>query len=287
MIRRLAHWIGIAVAAAAALGIVAYGVVYALSEHILGRIYKVPTVAVPIPTEPADIIEGHRLALVHGCFNDCHGSRGEGRVMFDQPAIARIVAPNLTSAVRSYSDVQLVAIIRRGVRPGGRSVLAMPSEAFVTLTDAELGRILAYMKSLPVIEGPGPSVSLGPVGRIGVVAGKLRTAAQLITEDVAPTEATNEEATRGRYLAQTTCAPCHGSDLRGASNPEFTSPSLEVVAAYSPEAFTELLRKGMALGGRELPVMSPRARQNLSYLTDAEITALYDYLHALPAVAQH
>ena len=26
--------------------------------------------------------------------------------------------------------------------------------------------------------------------------------------------------------------------------------------------------------------MGPRARENLSYLTDAEITALYGYLHA-------
>jgi len=189
--------------------------------------------------------------------------------------------------VRNYSDAQLAAIIRQGVRPTGRSVLAMPCEAFVALTDADLGRIIAYMKSLPVTEGPGPSVSLGPVGRIGLVAGKLKTAAQLIAEDVTPTEATNEEAARGRYLARTTCASCHGSDLRGASNPEFTSPSLQVVAAYSPQAFTELLRTGKALGGRELPVMSPRARQNLSYLTDAEITALYDYLHALPGGAQH
>ena len=53
-----------------------------------------------------------------------------------------------------------------------------------------------------------------------------------------------------------------------------------VVAAYSPAAFTELLRTGVALGGRTLRVMGPRARENLSYLTDAEITAMYGYLHA-------
>ena len=118
--------------------------------------------------------------------------------MFDQPMIARIVAPNLTSAVRRYMDVQLAAIIRQGVRPGGRSVLVMPSEAFVTLTDADLGRILAFMRSLPAVEGPGPSVSLGPVGRIGVAIGKFKTAAQLIAEAVPPPEATSEEAAFGR-----------------------------------------------------------------------------------------
>ena len=70
--------------------------------------------------------------------------------------------------------------------------------------------------------------------------------------------------------------------MRGASNPDFTSLSLQVVAAYSQDAFNELLRTGVALGGRTLPVMGPRARENLSHLTDAEIPALYSYLHALP-----
>ena len=81
-------------------------------------------------------------------------------------------------------------------------------------------------------------------------------------------------------MARTICAECHGSDLRGASNPDFASPGLAVVAAYSPDAFTESLRTGVALAGRTLPVMGPRARENLSYLTDAEITALYGYVHA-------
>ncbi len=85
----------------------------------------------------------------------------------------------------------------------------------------------------------------------------------------------------------TICAECHGSDLHGASNPDFTSPSLEIVAAYSPEAFTQLLRTGLPLGGRTLPVMGPRSRESLSQLTDAEIAALYGYLHTMPQAAHH
>ena len=280
MMKRLLRWIAIALGALVALGVVALGVVYVLSERIVRHTYEVPAAAVSIPTDPAAITEGRRLATILGCFGDCHGRHGEGRVMFDQPMIARIVAPNLTSAVRRYTDVQLATIIRQGVQPGGRSMLVMPSEAFVTLTDADLGRILAFMKSLPAVEGPGPSVSLRPVGRIGLAIGKFKTAAQLIAEAVPPPEATSEEAAFGRYLARTICAECHGGDLRGASNPDFASPGLAVVAAYSADAFTELLRSGVALGGRTLPVMGPRARENLSYLTDAEITALYGYLHA-------
>jgi mono/diheme cytochrome c family protein len=280
--KRLLRWTGMALGSLAALAIVAYAVVYLISERILGRTYEIPAVAISIPTDPAAIAEGRRLAITRGCFGGCHGRQVEGAVMFDQPMIGRVVAPNLTAAVRKYSDAELVGIIRNGVRPGGRSMMVMPSEAFVLLTDEDVGRIIAFLKSLPSVDGPGPSVSLGPLGRIGVAVGQFKPVAKLIAETVPPPAATNEVATHGRYLARTTCAQCHGTGLRGDSNPDFTSPSLQVVTAYSPEAFTQLMRAGVALGGRHLPTMSPWSQQHLSQLTDAEIAALYSYLHTMP-----
>jgi cytochrome c553 len=285
--KRLLRWILIALGGLGALGIVAALVVYGLSERILRRIYPVPAVAISIPTDPESIIEGRRLATIRGCFGACHGKQGEGRVLFDQPMIGRFVAPNLTAAARKYTDTELAVIIRNGLRPGGRGMFVMPSSAFVGLTDADLGRIIAYLKSLPAVAGPGPSFSVGPLGRIGLATGKFKTEAQLIAETVPPPEATNEEAVYGRYLARTICAHCHGTNLRGTSNPDFTSPNLAVVAAYSPEAFTQLLRTGVALGGRNLRTMSPWARGLLSHLTDAEIAALYSYLHAIPEAARN
>ena len=107
-------------------------------------------------------------------------------------------------------------------------------------------------------------------------------AAQLIAESVPPPEARGEEAIFGRYLARTTCSHCHGADLRGGSNPEFTSPSLKVVAAYSAESFAKLLRTGVPPGERKLATMGAVAREHFSLLTDPEIAALYNYLHGLP-----
>ena len=285
--KRLLRWIGVGLGSVAALAIVAYAAVYLLSERVLLRTYAVPAVALSIPTDPASIIEGRRLATVRGCFGGCHGKQAEGAVMFDQPMIGRIVAPNLVAAVHKHSDAELAAIIRNGVRPGGHSVFVMPAEAYVLLTDDDLGRIIAFLRSLPVVEGPGPSVSLGPLGRIGVASGRFKPAAELIAETVPPPEATSEEAVRGRYLARTTCAECHGTSLDGESNPDFTSPSLRLVAAYSPEGFKQLMREGVALGGRHLRTMSPWARQHLSHLTDSEIAALYSYLHTLPETARN
>jgi mono/diheme cytochrome c family protein len=280
--RRLLRWIGIALGGLAGLVIVAYAVLYILSERVLRRTYEVPTVALSIPTDPASIIEGRRLATVRGCFGGCHGKQANGMVLFDEPVIARLVAPNLTATVQKYSDAELAVAIRNGVRPGGRSMLVMPSEAFVALRDEDLGRIIAFLRSLPPADGPGPSISLGPIGRVGIVAGKFKPAAQLIAEAIPPPEASNEEAAYGRYLARTTCAGCHGTDLRGASTPDFNSPNLRVVAAYSPEAFVRLLRMGIALGERKLGTMREMAVEHLSYLTDAEIAALYRYLHVMP-----
>ncbi len=282
--KRLLRWIAIALGSLAAFAIIAYAVAYILSERILRHTYHVAPVAIAIPTDPASIAEGRRLATIRGCLGGCHGKQAEGAVMFDEPMIGRLVAPNLTAAVRKYNDAELVGIIRNGVRPGGRSVMIMPAEVFGLLTDEDLGRIIAFLKSLPAAEGPGPSISLGPIGRIGVATGKFKTVRQLIAETVPPPDATSDEAAHGRYLARTTCAQCHGTDLRGTSNPDFTSPSLRVVAAYSPEAFAQLMRKGVALGGRNLNTMSPWARKLLAHLTDSEIADLYSYLHTLPDV---
>ena len=75
--------------------------------------------------------------------------------------------------MRRYSDAELAAIIRTGVRPDGRSVIAMPSDALRFLTDEDLGDIVAYLRSVPPVEGAGPEVRLGPLIRLAFVTGQL------------------------------------------------------------------------------------------------------------------
>lgn len=281
MIKQLLRWLGIALAGLATALLLALVVAYGMSERVRQRQWPVPGATVVVPTDAASIEEGRRLAIVRGCFAGCHGKEAAGVVMFDDPLIARLVAPNLTSAVRKYSGVELAAIIRAGVRPDGRSTLVMPAEVFATLTDADLGRILAFLHSLPLADGPGPGIRLGPLGRVGLAVGQFKMTAQQIAEIVPPPEAQGEAATNGRYLAQTACAQCHRTSLRDFSTPGFTGPSLNVVNGYPEEAFTALLKTGVGIGGRSLGVMGPWARANLSHLTDQEIAALYSYLRSM------
>lgn len=279
--KRLLRWIGLTLGGLVALGIIGYAIVYVISERVMQHIYAIPAGALSIPTDAASIAEGQRLATVRGCYGGCHGRKAEGIVMFDEAMIGRVVAPNLTTIAHKYSDAELAVAIRNGVRPGGRGVIVMPSDAFVGLTDEDVGCIIAFLKALPVVAGPDASISMGPIGRVGLAVGKFKMAPQLIADTVPPPDATGEEASRGRYLARTICAHCHGTSLRGDSNPEFASPSLQVVSAYSPEAFAKLLRTGVPLGDRKLPTMGPWSTQHLSLLTDAEIAALYVYLHTM------
>ena len=203
--------------------------------------------------------------------------------MFDDPLIARLVAPSLPRAVRRYDDAQLDAIIRHGVRPDGRSVLVMPAESYQAMSDADLGGIIAYLRTLPVTNGtPLPATQPRVLGRVGLALGKFRPVTQMVSSSPLPPPAGTPSAEHGRYLARIVCGHCHGTDLRGSSNADFTSPTLQVVRGYSLQELATLLRTGQALGRRELKVMSPVARRCLWLLRDDEIAALYEYLHALP-----
>lgn len=98
-------------------------------------------------------------------------------------------------------------------------MIVMPSQAFAPLTDAHLGSILAWVKSVPLAQGLEGGVSVGPVGRVGLLSGKYQTSLQLVDRAQAPPEAADAEAAQGRYLARTSCALCHAANLGGADHP--------------------------------------------------------------------
>jgi mono/diheme cytochrome c family protein len=282
-VRRLLRWLGIGLLSIVLLLIIALGVIYVLSEIKIRRHYSTPADSVLLPTDSTSIAEGFRLAQLRGCSGGCHGDDVEGGMFVDAFLLARLPAPNLTTSVRDYSDAELAGIIRHGVRPDGRSVIAMPSEMFRHLSDADLGRILAYLRSVPPVDGQRRGIRVGPVGRFGLVAGMFHMTAELVRRSeqlTAGYPAAGDSTAAGAYLARTVCTECHGLDLRG--DPQ-GSPDLRIVAGYSPEAFTHLMRTGKALGDRELKLMSVVARSRFVHFTDEEIGNLYRYLTARAA----
>lgn len=287
--KRVLRWTGIVVGSLLAIAIMVYGVMYVLTERIVRRTYAFTPIPLAIPTDPDSIAAGRRLATLHGCFTGCHGKGSEGSALVDNFMVGRLVAPNLTVSVRKYSEAQLAGIVRSGIRPDGHSLWVMPSNVLRRMTDEELGRVIAFLKSLPASEGPGPALSLGPFGR-WLVSGwgvpPLEPMAQLVTEAKPPPEPATGTSEHGHYLASTICAHCHGTDLAGAQ-PQPGAPDLHIVAAYSPGQFTTLLRTGEALGGRQLGEMKKYATDQLQVLSDADVADLYSYLHSMPAAGSH
>ena len=290
MTRRSTKPLAIAGVVVAALVVLAAAGIYVRSKLVLRRTYDVPLVPIAVPEDSNAVAEGARLAATRGC-PDCHGSRLEGRVFFEQRRVARLVAPNLTRAVREYSVPELARVIRHGVRRDGTSVFAMPSATFAGLSDADLGRLIAFLRTVPPVDGPGYELTVWPLGRMGLATGKFNPVAAAIDHAAVGGGATGALATAdgrtplrnpkvvGGYVARTSCAECHGVDLRG--DPSIGAPNLAVVAGYSEADFTALLRTGVASGGRELGMMSAAARQRFVHLTAAEVLGLYLYLRAL------
>jgi cytochrome c553 len=278
----LVHRLRLGLLSVVLLLVVAAAVIYLLSERIVRRTYTESRVGIAVPGDMQSVIEGRRLSTVRGCSGDCHGREIEGGVFIDNLLLARLIAPNLTAAVRKYSNADLARIIRRGVRPDGSSVIGMPSEMSTRLTDEDLGKILAYLRSVPPHPGPAPERRLGPIARVAFVAGKLRPAAELVRQAALLTDTypqDGDSTAPGGYLARTSCTECHGLDLRGGD----TAPDLRIVSGYSFAGFAGLMRRGKALGNRELPLMSRVARGRFSHFTDQELRELYAFLIARAA----
>lgn len=273
-------WIGRGALALVALLVLAAVTVYAISERKLNATWDVPVVAVPIPTDSASIAEGERLARTRGCYDGCHGDAAEGGLFFDDPLLGTIKSPDLTRVVHSMSDEELVRVIRHGVRADGRSVVVMPSRDFYHLTDADLGAIIAFLRSLPRSDGPETSVRLGPLGRALFAVGEFRTAAAEIDHDALPVDPGDgsDPMALGEYLARTTCAECHGANFEGSEGPPEATPNLRIVSAYASEQFRTLMRTGEPRDGRDLRLMDDMVRKRYSLFTDAEIDALYVFL---------
>jgi cytochrome c553 len=284
MVRRL----GILLAVSAVLACAATAFIYLATEPLIRKIHEVPGRSIQIPTDPGSIAEGKRLATIRGCFDGCHGPGLEGGEFLDIPWVTRLVAPNLTQIAASHTDAELEKVIRHGVRKNGKSVWGMPSSMFYHLSDEDLGRIIAFLRSVPVSEGPETEVWIGPLWRLELarwrlgmlddlylpLAEEIGRDAPWIKGDIEPAE-----RNRGRYLAVTVCSECHGMRLRG--DVEGSTPNLAIVAAYSEADFFRLMRTATPLGGRELGLMGMVARKRFAHLTDDEIRALYSYLHAM------
>ncbi len=233
----------------------------------------------------ADLVEhGRRISAVLGC-SGCHGADLTGQD-WSEPGFGRLWTSNLTQAAAEYSDAELAAAIKSGVRPDGSELWGMPSHIFTRLTDADLAAVIAFLRSRPVA-GPVRPLPLWEAGaRAEIEAGIFRSApAEIAASKADQPPDVGDDFALGRYLVRATCAECHGLDLRGGTPypGAVARPDLRMAAAYEAEPFERLLRTGVAMGDREVGLMSEVSRGRFSHFTEQELRAVHQYLQQVAA----
>lgn len=281
--KKILKWLGFVAAGLVGLVLIAIAGVYLQSWRQFSRHYvaAIPT-PIAITEDAASIAAGRHLASIHGCIA-CHGEQLEGTVLFDVPYVIRAVAPNISGAADKYTREQLVTVIRQGIKPDGRSAWFMPAVALRNLDDADLGRILAFVRSMPARDGIHESTSFSIGGRAYVALGGIEAhgeAEQVAAAPASPVGNLDDPVGRGHYLVMSTCIECHGQQLEGSAL--IGSPPLIVVKGYSRAAFGTLMHTGIALGGRPLEVMREAALMRFAHYTEQEIDDIFAFLQSRP-----
>jgi cytochrome c553 len=251
-----------------------FAVAYAVSARRLAADFDAP--AAPL-AHAGDAARGERWSRILGC-RGCHGAAFGGNLWEDIPLVGRLVASNLTLHRERYDDAQLARAVREGIGADGRRLLVMPADAFQHLDDALLADVIADVRAAPVAAGEDRRTWIGPGARLGLAIAPdhiglfpFAPASQRLGD-----RRHEDEIALGRFIAMVACAECHGLDLRGWA-PEGI-PDLAIARAYGPADFRRLLSAGVALGGREVGLMSQVGRSRFAHLTDDEVAALKAFL---------
>jgi cytochrome c553 len=291
MLRRILKWAGIAVGGVLALLLIVMTLVYTVSSHHLNKTYAFAD-SLAIPTDSASVGRGKHVVEAIGKCAACHGDDYSGQKIVDDPVFARIYSTNLTRGRGGigaiYSDADYVRAIRYGVRPDGKALLFMPSEAFYAMSDSDLGSAIAYLKTIPGVDSDRPASRVGPIARALFLASKFPL---IPTEQIDSSRAAlrkvpaGETREYGEYLASAGgCRSCHLPSLSGGVPIErVVSANLTPtgIGSWRESDFTKALREGRRPDGRILSAAMPWPYT--AKMTDPEIHALWLYIHSLPA----
>lgn len=296
--RKLLRWIGIVLGVLVGIVVVVVVGLYAYTGSRLNRKYEIPPSGLVVPTDAAAVERGRHLTQVLFQCATCHAENLGGQVQFEDPLMGRLAPSNLTSGeggvARTYTDEDWVRAVRHGVLPSGRAGIAMMSNIFYYLSDADVVAMVAYLKSLPPVDNVLPSTQLGPLGRVYILMSE---------PDILPAAGVDHAAPRppdpvpgvtaeyGQYLAHI-CTFCHGENYAGFAAPEgeegeATGPMpanltpAGHLANWTEADFITTLRTGVT---PELKSLDPEAMpwRSLGQMTDDELKAVWLFLQSLP-----
>jgi mono/diheme cytochrome c family protein len=294
--KSILKWTGVSVGVLVGALILISITLYVFGEARLKKVYVVPEESISIPADEESLAEGKRIFQYRGC-EACHGEQLQGLVYLDNPAIGQVITPNLTTGEGGIgsqrTDEDLVRSIRHGTRPDQTPLLFMPSTEFYYLSDKDLSRVIAYIRSVPPVDNEMPPSKLSVTGRIVMNITKEITflPAELIPHEapqpVAPEPGITPEY--GEYLSLS-CKVCHGLTLSGGEIPGFppewppapnlTSGKGSRLPTWGEAGFIEIIKTGQKHGRTINPDYMPW--ESYRHMTEDELRAVYAYLQSLP-----
>ncbi len=205
------------------LGLVAAGAAHLLAQRKANRSIDVNVAPIAFVSDDASLARGKYLFQSRGC-GECHGDNGAGKLLIDDPGGLRVWTPNITagpgSAVAKYTEVDWVRTIRHGVKPDKRPIMIMPCEDYNRFTDADVAAIVAYVRSLPAVQGEIGRIEMPLIVKALYAADVVPDAPQRIDHTLPPAQAVAEGPTpeHGAYVANM-CKGCHGEAFHGGKIP--------------------------------------------------------------------
>ena len=269
--KKLLKWTSTVFGALIVLSMLAGVALYPIGMSKLTQTYpNIVVETVSIPTDTDAIARGKHVSVIWAC-TKCHGEDLSGRLLTNDPiegtipTLGAIPAPNLTSGNggvgQLYSDTDWVRAIRHGIKPNNQAVIYMYVS---TISDQDLGDLIAYLKQIPPVDTDSPAIRYGPFLPIAPALGIYTPAAELIDHNaphpVDPAPGATVEY--GKYLSAI-CAQCHGTGISNA------------VKNWKQEGFIRTFNTGVLPDGRQLgPTMSSKT---FNELNDTELAALWLY----------
>jgi mono/diheme cytochrome c family protein len=275
------------------------GGIYACSkastfDASMEKVYDVAAPSITRSTDPAVIERGKHLASsVAPCAaSKCHGVDLGGGESFSMGPLATITGPNISQGGlgATYTDADLARMIRHGIKKDGRSLRFMPAQDFAWLPDADIVAIVSYLRTLPPVDRANGPMSIGLLGKVLDVNGKVELdVARRIDHDkpdlAPPASAT---AAYGKYVTRL-CTGCHGAGLSGGPIPGAPksmgiplnlTPHESGLKDWSYDDFDKVITTGIRKNGQSLAKLMPV--EAFGKMNDTEKRAMWEHLRTLP-----
>jgi mono/diheme cytochrome c family protein len=278
--------------------LLALGVILVLSQRPINRVYDVAAPPVAVPTDSASIARGEHIGRAIAKCVDCHGNDLAGSIFYSSMPFGLFPAPNLTTGrggiATGYGDADWVRAIRHGLHRDGRPLPWMPADAYIWMSDADLGALIAWIKAMPPQDRGWPEKPrYGPIARMLLATGAMPLFQAALVDHArtdVPVPSAGVTVEYGMYLARIGgCTSCHGMDLRGGieagpGSPPSANLTRAGLSGWSETDLFRVFREGKRPDGRELDDRYMPWR-NSGRMTDDELRAIWTYLQSLPGTA--